>query len=636
MAPTHYRILELFVFHEPNAVNSANDVTTTSSIIVLAACLCSVSAGRAATYYVDFQAGNDHNNGSSESTPWQRAPGDSMATGKPKSTVLTGGDSVLFKGGIAYKGSLDLGFSGTPGAHIIYRGDGWGADKAILEGSNPMRLQWTRCGSPADCAGNTNYAQIYFAASPPDYKEFTAGLFENGEFLWYAQSPNPPDPFNYDAVPGFYSIPRQSSSIRQTLNSITDPRVLTQSEPAFWNGGSIIMWVQGNATTIKRISGFDPATHSISHETLANPNTPYTDRDSHYALLNHPALIDRPGEYALDSVNHRLYLWPRDSSDPNRHEYSTAGKTAISDGRLLQHVTIEGFRIQLFTQGIKFAKGGSNIVIRNNEVRNLRANDWYAIQSNASDALVESNRVENCSRAVGILIGGARVVIRNNIVRNASRQGIWLMRASDCQVLNNSLSDITGTHANGLSVYMNSSNIVVAGNTILNCHSPLTFEQSANLTFVNNIVIGTGGSNVNDWGGCSGTLAFYNNVFVKNSRHAALNIQSPQATLIIRNNILDGGSGGGHNIFTGLGWRQNLQYGWKLGAGELLVTNLATIFVNPDQNDFRLKPGSPAIDAGMDVGAAGFTTDIAGVKRTAGAAWDIGAYEFQGAVPRGR
>ena len=61
------------------------------------------------------------------------------------------------------------------------------------------------------------------------------------------------------------------------------------------------------------------------------------------------------------------------------------------------HVTVEGFRIQLFTQGIKFAKGGSNIVIRNNDVRNLRANNWYAIQSNASDALVESNRVADCA-----------------------------------------------------------------------------------------------------------------------------------------------------------------------------------------------------------------------------------------------
>jgi parallel beta-helix repeat protein len=610
--------------------------TTASSNLVLAACLCLIPAGQAATYYVDFQAGNDQNSGTSESTPWQRAPGDSMAGGRAKSTVLTGGDSVLFKGGVAYKGSLDLVFSGTSGSPITYRGDGWGANKAILDGANPVRLQWTRCGSPADCAGNTNYAQIFFTTPPPDFKEFTAGLYEDGEFLWYAQSPNPPDPFNYDEVQGFYSIPRGSSSIRQTLSSIADPRVLTQSDPAFWNGGSIILWVQGNTTTIKRIAGFDPVTHSISHETLTNPNAPYTDRDSRYALLNHPALIDRPGEYALDSVNNRLYLWPRDSTGPNRHEYSTAGKIAISDGKLLQHVTVEGFRIQLFTQGIRFEKGGSNIVIRHNEVRNLRANDWYAIQSNASDALVESNRVENCSRAVGILIGGARVVIRNNTVRNASRQGIWLMRASDCQVLNNSVSDITGTHANGISVYMNSSNIVVAGNTILNCHSPITFERSWNLTFANNIAIGTGDSNVNDWGGCSGTLAFYNNVFVKNARHAALNIQSPQATLVSRNNILDGGSGGDHNIYTGLGWRQNSQYGWKLGNGELLVTNLAMIFANPDKNDFRLKPGSPVIDAGMDAGATGFTIDIAGAKRPAGAAWDIGAYEFQGATPRAR
>lgn len=607
-----------------------------SVAVFLAACLYLIPAGRAATYFVDFQAGNDQDRGTSESSPWKRAPGDPQASGRSKTAVLASGDTVLFKGGVTYKGSLDLNFSGAPGSPIVYRGEGWGAAKAILDGSNPLRLQWTRCGSSAECAGNTNYAQIYFADAPAGYKDFTAGLYEDGEFLWYAQSPNPADPFNYDDVDGFYSIPRGSSTIRQTVSSITDPSVFTQSDSAFWNGSSVILWVQGNVTTIQRIAAFDPSAHTISHEALKNPNTPYPDRDSRYALLNHPALIDRPGEYALDLVHNRLYLWPRDSFDPNRHTYSTAGNIAISDARLLQHVTVEGLRIQLFTQGIKFAKGGSNIVIRNNEVRNLRANNWYAIQSQASDALIEGNRVENCSRAVGILIGGARAVIRNNTVRNASRQGIWLMGANDCQVLHNAISDITGTHANGLSVYMNSSNILVAGNTILNCHSPLTFERSSNLSFVNNIAIGTGGSNVNDWGGCSGTLAFYNNVFVKNSRHAALNIQSPNATVVIRNNILDGGPGGDHNIYTGLGWRQNSQYGWKPDAGELVVTNLEAIFKNPDQNDFRLKPGSLAIDRGIEVGAARFTNDIAGAKRPVGTTWDIGAYEFHEAAPRTR
>jgi glyoxylase-like metal-dependent hydrolase (beta-lactamase superfamily II) len=48
------------------------------------------------------------------------------------------------------------------------------------------------------------------------------------------------------------------------------------------------------------------------------------------------------------------------------------------------------------------------------------------------------------------------------------------------------------------------------------------------------------------------------------------------------------------------------------------------------------KPGCPAIDSGIDAGAAGFATDIVGEKRPAGTAWDMGAYEFQAGAPRGR
>jgi hypothetical protein len=90
-------------------------------------------------------------------------------------------------------------------------------------------------------------------------------------------------------------------------------------------------------------------------------------------------------------------------------------------------------------------------------------------------------------------------------------------------------------------VYSDSSNITVGYNKITDCPSPLTFEESSDLTFYNNIIMGTGDSNVNDWGGCTGTVKIYNNVMVKNNRHASLNLGSTGATYIVKNNIIDGG-----------------------------------------------------------------------------------------------
>jgi parallel beta-helix repeat protein len=63
-------------------------------------------------------------------------------------------------------------------------------------------------------------------------------------------------------------------------------------------------------------------------------------------------------------------------------------------------------------------------------------------------------------------------------------------------------------------------------------------------------------------------------------------------------------------------------------ASSTLTTNLVgvnPVFVNPSGNNFQLTVGSPAIDAGT---TNAYTTDILGVTRPQGSAFDIGAYEF--------
>ena len=54
-------------------------------------------------------------------------------------------------------------------------------------------------------------------------------------------------------------------------------------------------------------------------------------------------------------------------------------------------------------------------------------------------------------------------------------------------------------------------------------------------------------------------------------------------------------------------------------------------FVDPANGDFRLKPGSPGIDAGMTIEAIG--ADLRGVKRPQGRAYDVGCYETEQPAP---
>ena len=60
-------------------------------------------------------------------------------------------------------------------------------------------------------------------------------------------------------------------------------------------------------------------------------------------------------------------------------------------------------------------------------------------------------------------------------------------------------------------------------------------------------------------------------------------------------------------------------------SGSLFSRTAASLFVNPS-SDFRLKGGSPAIDAGYTDSTV--TTDILGTTRPQGSAYDIGAYEY--------
>jgi len=50
-------------------------------------------------------------------------------------------------------------------------------------------------------------------------------------------------------------------------------------------------------------------------------------------------------------------------------------------------------------------------------------------------------------------------------------------------------------------------------------------------------------------------------------------------------------------------------------------------FVDPEGGDFRLKPGSPGVDAGMTI--EGIGADLRGVKRPQGKGYDVGCYETE-------
>ncbi len=113
-----------------------------------------------ATYYVDFEGGSDAADGLSPSSPWKRAPGDSRAGAGPRNVRLQPGDRVLFRGGVAYRGTIVVRAAGTQASPIRYVGDEWGPEPAVLDGAEPI-ADARPCRSARDCGGAAEWHGLY-------------------------------------------------------------------------------------------------------------------------------------------------------------------------------------------------------------------------------------------------------------------------------------------------------------------------------------------------------------------------------------------------------------------------------------------------------------------------------------------
>jgi len=132
----------------------------------------------------------------------------------------------------------------------------------------------------------------------------------------------------------------------------------------------------------------------------------------------------------------------------------------------------------------------------------------------------------------------------------------------------------------------------------------------------NNILWHNGQINIQINASCDHCFA-YNNT--QTGGMVGLEVVAGASGTIVRNNIIFGNQGS--NIVDG-----NSGSG---GTSSLIDHNLTgdPMFANPQNHDYRLLPGSPAIDAGIDLSSI-FVRDFAGQSRPAGPRFDIGAYEF--------
>lgn len=586
-----------------------------------------------ATFYVDFDFGDDNNDGTSPLTPWKHCPGDINAKGNAGAKSLSAGDTVLFKGGVKYRGHIENRWNGSSMNPIVYKGNGWGNEKAIITGTEILSQPWTRCVSSADCWNNPNWANIWYTTIPPG-KSWLNRLYQDGIVLHIAQSPSPSDPLFWANLSEWYPI----KVVDNTDTTIRDSSVFIQSDPNYYAGTWVFRWMSGNSAWMKEITSFNPSTNTITHAPM--PNAAYKDRDSYYSILNHPAFIDKPGKYAFRHSENRIYLWPYNNANPNNVTIEMSERYFGITSTGYSYITIEGFKAYGMhgspntDLGAVFSlTNGTGFTIRDieayymsdyNQMRVLRA--WDNI---GGAILIENNYIHDCFKNRGIFAtGGPGSIVRNNIISRMGHTGIWINGSNGLTATGNRIISVRGVHANGQSIY-SSSNIRYEKNYIYDAATLLTVENGSNYIIINNIFDGNGYGYLEDWGGMTGYLYFINNTLVNGDSKM---MRMDSSNTVCLNNVMTGTTTTAcdihqYNIYTS----ENHP---TLGVGEQRITNLSLLFRNPSGGDYTPLSGGPLIDSGTNVSSYGVNDDYVGTPRPQGGGWDIGAYEDKYGNPR--
>lgn len=624
-------------------------------------------------YYVDYSGGDDSNDGLSTTSAWKHAPGDDQATGVPAVTTLGPGCSVYFRGGVVYRGSITIPASGSLNYPVTYSGNRWpSGTKAIFDGGDAI-TGWTKCSSAAECGGNTNYNNIYYAYLSSTVDPLSINLHEyntttsTDDFLWMSQDPNPSDFYFYDTYTEFMEMTQSQF----TLTSITDASYFTQSD---LTDSYLLIWIYPNTVETRRILTYNTSTHTVTFDDLGDVAKYSDGRNQYYALFNSPHAIDTAGEYFISTTPDtnsklKILLWPRSTSNlDSRITYSTRQWGINIDA--CNNIVVEGFSIIKYSgsslrDGVGIgcitstADKKSNIVIKDNYIAHNRKGGSSAgyggvFLSKCSNVLVQNNTIEDNPRVAGIFFsGGSSITARGNTVKKSGATSIRFYTVDYGVVEGNTIRDSKGSHANGMTFYVACNNILIANNKVFTSNNPITFQDSGNLYFFNNLVDGGDTTNVVcEWINTSrgpwnyGTISFINNTFVRAKSNAAvqLNELNTRNRYYMINNIIDGEITGTNvkrfnNLYTGTSWYQiKSDYIW--GDGEFVIEDINSIFTDASTTDFSLLSASPAINKGVDImqnSDAGnifpvdlfpdfdYKTDINGDARNT---WDLGAYAY--------
>ena len=273
-------------------------------------------------------------------------------------------------------------------------------------------------------------------------------------------------------------------------DTLVDPQNLKGFDAAP-TGGQVRVWLQhGNTFHTFPIKQFDTPRGRVTLD-RGKTSVRLTDGDKYY-LENHPSLVDRPGEWAVEAVGaaFRITLIPRADAELTRVEAPRL------DGALIRlrdrsHVRIEGLEI---TGSRKFGievHGSTDVTVRQCVVHH---NGYTGISlRETTDSTVAGNIVWR--NGYGISIGfSQRAIVEENDVGHNGVDGILVTwKSDDVTVRRNFVHDhLLWGHPDNLQVYRGVTNVRFEDNLLLSAGQSIMMEETSNGQFTGNMVVGSG------------------------------------------------------------------------------------------------------------------------------------------------
>jgi hypothetical protein len=275
--------------------------------------------------YIDYEAGDDGNPGTSREQPWKHHPWDPQATGRAGAD--SGADTYVFKAGVTYRGNLIVREQGTAERPVRLTHDpSWGDGEAVISGAE-LVTGW-RKGSTNAAVPNRDQVWIADVDFLPR-RIWTVDADGTVTRVPIARTPNweVSDPeevlsewWVWENPEWWVSENRTTTLNGQPRHLGIDTRHLTQ-DPEYYRDA--IVWtewaiVMGTPFPTK-VEAYDPAKKSLTFEGRWYGDSGQINAGNRYFLENKPQYLDAPGEFWFERNGDggRIHVRLPDDRDPN-------------------------------------------------------------------------------------------------------------------------------------------------------------------------------------------------------------------------------------------------------------------------------------------------------------------------------